>query len=121
MKLDLEFWTKHISFYLDGKGFQRKMNQLDAAKAPRAREWRTTRQRLDYRCVAKESKEGTRNVNFMVGISYSKGVVLCEQYFGSITGQKFVDIATSVSNCVHAECKSNGKTDFDGWVPAPEL
>jgi len=92
MKLDLEFWTKHISFYLDGKGFQHKMNPLDAAKAPRAREWRTTRQGLDYRCVAKGSKEGTRNVNFMVGISYSKGVVLCEQYFGSITGQKFVDI-----------------------------
>ena len=90
--LDEEFWTHKVSFYLDGKGFQYKTNPLDTAKAPHAREWRTRKQGLDYGCVAKGSKEGTRNANFMVAISYSKGVVLCEQYFGRITGQKFADI-----------------------------
>jgi len=32
MKFNLEFWTKHISFYLNGKGFQHQMNPLDAPK-----------------------------------------------------------------------------------------
>ena len=31
----------------------------------------------------------------MVGISYGIGVVLCEQYEGPITGQKFSDILTA--------------------------
>lgn len=92
MQLGEEFWTQHVSFYLDGKGFQHKMNPFESAKAPRAREWRTTKQGLDYGCVAKGSKEGTRNANFIVAMSYSKGVVLCEQYFGTITGPKFADI-----------------------------
>ena len=87
-----EFWTRNISFYLDGKGFQYKTNPLDTAKAPQAREWRTVKQSLDYGCVAKGSKEGTRNANFMVAISFVKGVVLCEQYFGSISGEKFARI-----------------------------
>lgn len=86
------FWTQNISFYLDGKGFQYKTNPLDTAKAPQAREWRTVKQGLDYDCVAKGSKEGTRNANFMVAISFDKGVVLCQQYFGSITGEKFANI-----------------------------
>ena len=35
------------------------------------------------------------NSNFMIGISFSKGAVLCEQYFGLITGNKFADIVDS--------------------------
>ena len=47
---------------------------------------------LSYRSTAKGKKEGSINSNFIVGISFSKGVVLCEQYFGPITGNKFTDI-----------------------------
>ena len=50
---------------------------------------------LDYRCVAKGQKEGATNANFMVAISYNKGVVLSKQYKGSITGQKFTNIVNS--------------------------
>ncbi len=34
-------------------------------------------------------------MNFMVAISYGKGVVLCEQYDGTITGPKFAEIVKS--------------------------
>ena len=41
----------------------------------------------------KGQKEGVRNANFMVGISYQTGVIVCKQYFGSITGEKMAQIA----------------------------
>ena len=42
-----------------------------------------------------EQKKRSLNSNFLVCISYRKSVVLCKQYFGPITGTKFVDIADS--------------------------
>ena len=90
--LTQEFWRTGISFYLDGKGFQYKSNPNDQAQAPRARQWRKRGEGLKFRCTAKGKKEGDINVNFMVAISYGKGVVLCEQWGGPITGDKFAAI-----------------------------
>ena len=92
MKLDLNFWTTQVSFYLDGKGFQYKQNPKDMARAPHTREWRKGSEGLKYGCVAKGSKEGVRNANFMVAMSYNKGIVLSKQYMGPITGGIFADI-----------------------------
>ena len=78
-----------ISFYLDGKGFEIKTNPLDQARAPTSREWRLKNEGLKQGCTAKGKKEGAVNCNFMVGISHSHGVVLCDQYPGAISGQKF--------------------------------
>ena len=86
LKLGQDFWNHGISFCLDGKGFEFKSNPLDQAKAPRAREWRKRNEGLKLGCTAKGRKEGAVNSNFMIGISYHCGVVLCEQYFGPITG-----------------------------------
>lgn len=87
-----DFWKNNVSMYLDGTGFQYKTRPLDQARAPKAREWRLRSEGL--KVTAKGQKEGTTNANFMVGISYGKGVVLCEQYRGSITGEKFAKIVT---------------------------
>ena len=73
--LTKEFWRTGIYFHSDGKGFQYKSNPNDQAQAPQARQWR----KLKFRCTAKGERKGGINVNFMVGISYGKGVVLCEQ------------------------------------------
>lgn len=89
-KLGLDFWTKGISFYLDGKGFQYKTNPHDQARAPKARAWRTASEGLKF--TAKGKKEGQSMVNFMCAIAHNSGVVMCEQYHGSINGQKMVDI-----------------------------
>lgn len=92
-KLGVQFWTEHISFYLDATGFQYKTNPFDQARAPKAREWRKKSEGLIV--TSKGKKEGQVNSNFMVGISYNHGVVLCEKYDGAITGQKVANIVKS--------------------------
>ena len=94
-KLTQEFWNIQMSFYIDGKGFQYKQNPRDQARAFKAREWRTKSEGVSYGCTAKGKKKRSINSNFIAGISFSKGVVLCEQYFGPITGAKFADIVDS--------------------------
>ena len=91
-KLGKEFWSKHIAMYLDGKGFQFKTKPLDQARAPTAREWRKKNEGLKLGCTAKGSKVGCVNANFMVAMSYDHGVVLCEHYTKSITGEKMENI-----------------------------
>ena len=90
MKLDQQFWNEHISFYMDAKGFQFKTNPLDQARAPSAREWRKKGEGLHI--TAKGKKEGAVNANFMVGITYGKGVILCEQFKGAINGDRMVKV-----------------------------
>lgn len=75
-------WTQDICFYLDGKSFVHKVNPQDQARAPGARVWRRRNEGLNLECTAKASKckDGGRLAHFFVAISYSKGVILCEQY-----------------------------------------
>lgn len=47
---------------------------------------------MKFKCTAKGKKEGGIFVNFMVGIAYGKGVVLCERRLGAMTGEKFAGI-----------------------------
>ena len=89
-----KFWKKGISLYLDGKGFAWKKNPQDQAVAPKSRVWRKPNEGLELGCTAKAGKAGVTNLNFMVGISYNHGVVLCERYHGTITGDKFAKIVT---------------------------
>ena len=91
--LGTSLWSEHVSFYLDGVGFEFKTNHFDNARAPKSREWRRDDEGLLVTRNGK--KEGCKNSNFMVGISYNKGVVLCHSYSGSITGEKMADIVRS--------------------------
>ena len=91
-KLGQSFWNNHVAIYLDAKGFQYKTQPLDQARALSAREWRKRNEGLKFGCTAKGSKEGCVNVNFMVGISQSKGVVLCHHYKKALTADKMVQI-----------------------------
>ncbi len=76
------FWTQHVSFYLDGTGFAHKTNPLDQARAPKGRIWRKKSEGLTFGCTGKGRKEGTggRVLKLMVAISYGKGVIVCEPY-----------------------------------------
>ena len=91
-KLTQEFWNNQTSLYIDGKGFQYKQSPRHQARAPKARGWRKKSEGLSSGCTAKGKEEGSINSNFIAGISFSKSVVLCEQYFGPITGSIFADI-----------------------------
>ncbi len=76
------FWTQHVSFYLDGTGFAHKTNHLDQARALKGRLWRKKSEGLTIGCTGKGHKEGTggRVLKLMVAISYGKGVIVCEPY-----------------------------------------
>ena len=99
LKITQQFWREGISFYLDGKGFEYKTNPRGAARCPSTREWRQKGEGLRVDCVAKGKKEGCTNANFMVAIAYNHGAVICKQYFGPITGEKFAGI-------IHSEFKN---------------
>ena len=91
-----QFWNTGISFYFDGTGFIYKTNPMDQAMAPTAREWRLPNEGLSIGCTAKGRKEGEKQAKFMVGISYTRGVVICEQYTDGLSGDKFARI---IDNC----------------------
>ena len=103
--LGIEFWRKGVSFYLDGVGFPYKSNPHDQAKAPSAKAWMKSDERLSQGCTAKGRKEGVRNANFMVAVAYDSGTVICKQYFGSITGEKFKAVVESEFRQAFAKCK----------------
>ena len=91
-KLMQDFWRNGISLYLDGKGFEYMTNPNDQARSPSARIWRKRGEGLKFKCTAKGKKEGSTFVNFMIGIAYGKGVVLCERWVATMTGEKFAAI-----------------------------
>ena len=91
-KLGQSFWNNHVAIYLDAKGFQYKTQPFYQAKATSARAWNKRNEGLKLGCAAKVSKEGCVNVNFIVGISHSKGVVLCHHYKKELTADKMVQI-----------------------------
>ena len=100
-----DFWTDNVSFYCDGVGFEYKTNPQDQCRAPRAQEWRKDCEGLSFNCTAKGKKEGMDQCHFIVGIAHRRGVVLCEQYFGTITGAKFANIVRSHFPLAFQKCK----------------
>ena len=81
--------NNRILYYTLGVGFQHKYNLFDEAKSIKIVPWRK-RDGLERNCTAKENHVGSggKVLHFMVAISYTQGVILCEQYEGNINGQK---------------------------------
>ena len=79
---DETFWTKDITFYLDPTSFVQRVNPSDQAKAPKSRLWRRKKEGLKRGCTAKGKKagHGGKVAHFVVAISYTKGVICCDQY-----------------------------------------
>lgn len=78
LRLGQEFWRRGVSLYLDSVGFAHKTNPSDQARTPGARVWRRRNEGLTPGCTTKGAKEGVRQIRFLVGISYHRGVVLCK-------------------------------------------
>ena len=83
------FWTDCISFYFDGVGFVSKTNLHGEAKAINTMAWRKANEGLLQSTKGKKEGSGGRMANFFVAIAYNKGVVCCEQYLSSVTGDTF--------------------------------
>ena len=93
MKLDLYSGQPRCIFTLKVKGFNtNRTSRTWQGYLPHTHEWRKGSEGLKYGCALNGSKEGVRKANFMVAMSYDKGIVLCKQYMGPITGGMFADI-----------------------------
>ena len=92
------FWTQHLSFFLDGTGFAHKSNPCEQALG----------------CTSKGRKEGTGSkvLKLMVAISYGKGVIVCEPY-EKMTGAYFSNfIDRNFNTMFHTVDKGNSRI----WV-----
>ena len=88
-RLTSEFWTKGVSFYLDGVGFVHKTNPSEHGRYNGNMAYRRKSEGLVL--SAKGKKEGVNGkvANFFVEISYKKGILLCEQYMEQLNGDNF--------------------------------
>ena len=72
----------------------------------------------DVDCVGKGKKNGKKSANFRVAISKGKGVVLCKEYFGAITGRKFARITrTEFDGAFAASCNTDDKVFLQDSCP----
>ena len=79
--------------YLDGTEFVYKKKSIEQATAPATSKWRQINEGLQIGSTSRVSKEGVRQVRFILAIAYSKGIILREQYFGRLSGATMADIA----------------------------
>ena len=86
------FWRDIIMFYCDGVSFYHKTNPCLYAKQSATRGFVLKDEKL--KVTARGSKEGSggRAAHFFVGISYSKGIVLCFEYPHKVNGKMFAQL-----------------------------
>lgn len=77
-----KLWKRDICFYLDGVSFWYKTNPAEDARSPKGKIWRKRTEGLTPGCTSKGAHVGSggKVVKMIVAISYSKGVIYCEQY-----------------------------------------
>lgn len=89
------FWREGVSFYFDGVSFAHKLNPYAEATAPRTMMWRKRSEGLKFTCKGKKVGSGGAVAHFFVAVSYSKGVIMCEQYFERLCGEMFNNFVCS--------------------------
>jgi len=85
------FWRDGISFYFDGVSFAHKTNPCDEARASASMAWRRGKEGLDLTAKGKKEGNGGRVAHFFVAIAYGQGVILCEHYKDTLTGELFAE------------------------------
>ena len=81
---EADVFRNDINFYLDGVGFVRKTNPEDQAMSLRGLVWQKKKNKtgLVQGCASRGNKagHGFKVTNFMVAISYGRGIITCELY-----------------------------------------
>ena len=88
-----KFYGEGVSFYIDPAGCQHNYNPHEVVRSIRTMAWQLKNEGLRPHCTAKRSHVGSggREAHFILAIAHLKGVVLCEQYEGKISGDMFSD------------------------------
>ena len=89
--LPKHFWTEGVSFYFHGVGFAHKTNPADEARSTPTLTWRKPQESLSRITKGKREESGGRVAHFFVAIAYGKDFLSYEQYFGTLTGESFVE------------------------------
>lgn len=106
----LAHWSETIAFYFDGSSFAFKTNPKDQAVAPTGRIWRKKSEGLKLGCTAKGQKVGYggKVAHFFVAMAYNKGVISCEQYTETLTGNMFALFIKEKFDGIFEKCKNGG-------------
>ena len=93
--------------YVDGVAFEYKSNPCEHAKCLKQKQWRTIREGLHFGCTARGNKEGKNYVQFMVGMAYNRGVVMCVplqqkmigEYYSQLVETEISPVLDSMDGC----------------------
>ena len=96
------FFTEHISFYLDGVSFVHKTNPYSVSISPKNRIWRRKGEGLTYTAKGSKNLPGGKRVHVMVAIAYSQGVIL-KYVYEKMDGKCFAEIIDKEFNMCFAK------------------
>ena len=89
--LPKHFGKEGVSLYFDGVRFARKINPAEKAWSAPTMTWHKLQEGLPRTTKGKKEWSGGRMAHFFVAIAYEKGVISCEQHFGTLTGESFAE------------------------------
>ena len=113
LKDNADYYTNHISFYLDGVSFIHKYNPYKESLSPRGRVWRKAGEGLKITAKGSKDLAGGRRIHFIVAIAHNKGMILVEEY-DHMNGEYFAKFLRSKLNFTFAKAgpKFDGKRIF---------
>lgn len=77
-------WTAKVSMYYDGVTFYHKLHPYDDVIAPQSLVWRKRGEGLLMSAKGKKEGNNGPGAKFFVGISYNKGVIMCDQWDSTV-------------------------------------
>ena len=77
---ELQFYTEHLAFYLDGVSFICKNDPRKAAMQPKSRVWCKTGERLSITAKGNKSLAVGKRLHVIVAVAWRRGVMLMEDY-----------------------------------------
>lgn len=108
-----DFYSHHISFYLDGVSFIHKFNPMKDACQTKNKVWRKAGEGLQLTARGSKELAGGRRLHLMVAIAHGNGVVMMEPY-DKMSGEYFSRLIRDKFNITFAKAgrKSNGQRQF---------
>ena len=102
-KHDREVWTDHVLLYLDGLSFMHGGNPYKDALTPRGRFWRKASEGLQYTTKGSQNLPGGRRLHLLVGVGYTTGVVIAEEYT-TVNAEWFARFVHRTVHCTLTDC-----------------
>lgn len=112
-----QYWKSGVAFYLDGIGLVHKTNPMEETRAPKARVWRKKSEGLQITSKGKKAGYGGKVANFIVCISYGKGVVYCEPY-QKMNGAFFASVINNDFDSIIKACEKDSRVFVQDGDPS---